>query len=82
MSKIIIHIDDDVPEFNAADCVAVVVRQGKISANGTSYCHASRFKTGIMVTTDGTRKDGNTTFHVYRSRLQLTPPTREAGDAR
>lgn len=66
MSMIVIHIDDDTPEFNAADCVAAVVRQGKISAEGTSYCYAVRFKTGIMVVTKGTDKTGNTSFHVYR----------------
>jgi hypothetical protein len=66
MSKFIIHVADDVLDLNAADCVAEVIKLGKISADGKSYCYVTTFKTDIHVVTRGTQKNGTTTFHVYK----------------
>lgn len=74
MSKFIIHVANDVLDSNATDCIAEVIRLGKISADGKSYCYVTTFKTGIHVVTRGTQKNGTTTFHVY-NRNQTTPPT-------
>ena len=66
VSKFIIHVADDVLDLNAADCVAAVVRQGKISNDGKSYCYITSFKTGLVVATLGTKPNGTTSFRVYR----------------
>lgn len=68
MSKFIIKVDDSVPDMHAADCVAAVIKQGKISDEGKSYCYVTTFKTGIVVATLGTKSNGTTSFKVYQQR--------------
>jgi hypothetical protein len=63
MSRFIVNVRDGVPLNEAADYVAEVIRKGKISGNGQSYCYAVRFSSGVVVSTDKPRKGSNT--HVF-----------------
>jgi hypothetical protein len=76
MSKIIVRVDEGVTDEDATVAVAEVVRKGKISAEGKSYCYGSLFGgLGLVVSTRGTRPNGTTTFYVY----PYADPSREAG---
>lgn len=61
MSKIIIHIEDTIPESDAMEVVSEVVAEGKISRNGDSYCLGTRFQ-NYMVHAEISRKG----THVFR----------------
>ena len=44
-----IHIDirHDIPKTVALECVKQVIEQGKVSADGKSYCYATTFDTSV-----------------------------------
>lgn len=63
-NKIIITIRDDTPDLKAVNCVAAVMRQGRISTGGESYCYVAEFEDGIMVAADRTKTAD--TFKVWK----------------
>lgn len=68
MSKIIIHIKDDIDEAKAISFVHDVIQDGEVSetAGRKHYCHLTVWhKSGHAVSTSN-RKEGLNTFHVYR----------------
>ena len=63
--RIIINIRD-LPDQHALERVLAIVKEGKISGNGKSYCYHSRFKDNVHVSTREPRKNSTTTtFYVY-----------------
>lgn len=60
--KIIIHAPDNLPAYQATALVGNVIGAGFLSNNGTRYCFATRFHSGVSVYADKT-KSGT---HVFR----------------
>ena len=58
-----IKIEDNIDDLTAISLVKQVIEQGKISANGNSYCYLSMFG-GICVETRQYRK--SPCFGVYK----------------
>ena len=58
-----IKIEDNIPDIVAISLVKEVIRQGKISNNGTSYCYLTVFG-NICVETQQYRK--TPCFRVYK----------------
>ena len=58
-----IKIEDDIPDIVAITLVKEVIRRGKISNNGTSYCYLTVFG-NICVETQQYRK--TPCFRVYK----------------
>ena len=63
-NKIIITVCEDTPDIEAMACVAAVIKLGRISADGRSYCYVSEFKDGTMVAADRTTKSD--VFKVWK----------------
>jgi hypothetical protein len=62
--KVIIHALDGISEDEAVSKVELVMSQGKISANGKSYCYGTRIG-DKMVSTDKPRKNSPNTYTLY-----------------
>ena len=58
-----INIEDNIPDIVAISLVKEVIRRGKISNNGTSYCYLTVFG-NICVETQQYRK--TPCFRVYK----------------
>lgn len=73
--KVIIHCDGIV-EDEAVSKVELVMEAGKISADGKSYCYATRIGDRMIVTREPRKSSPNTyTFYVYKeARRQPNPP--------
>ena len=67
--KIHITIEDGINPVVALERVAEVVRDGRVSKNGTMYCYATQFSDDIMVATAEYRKSD--CFRVYKSKYLL-----------
>lgn len=66
--KVIIHCRDGLDPEDAVTYVRLVMREGKISADGQSYCYLTTFPE-IFVATRAPREGTSTyTFHVGRRR--------------
>lgn len=65
-NKIIITVCDDTPDIKAVACVAAVIKHGRISADGRSYCYVVKFEDGTMVAADRATKSD--TFKVWQVR--------------
>lgn len=63
MSRIILNYDDKVDIEDAMLTVFEVIKMGRISKFGKSFCLCTRFKDGIVVFADITRK-GTDKFNV------------------
>lgn len=64
--KIIIHAYDGVDLDDAMDYVRLVIRMGKMSGDGDSYCYCTTYP-GIVVSTSAPRTGTSTyTFHVAK----------------
>jgi len=68
MSKIIIHIRDDIEEEKAIAFVYDVIQNGKISetAGRKHYCHATVWHKSGHVVLVINRKEGLNTFYIYK----------------
>lgn len=66
-NKIIITVCDDTPDIKAVACVAAVIKQGRISAEGRSYCYVAEFEDGTVVSADRATKSD--TFKVWQGRV-------------
>lgn len=67
--KIHIDIRDDIPPTVALRCVENVVKEGRVSANGTMFCYATSFNThvgDVWVSTRPYRKSD--CFVVHRNK--------------
>lgn len=66
MSKVIIHCGKGVSVEEAVAKVRAVIEEGKISAQGKSYCYATRIADRMVVTDKPRKSSPNTyTFYVY-----------------
>lgn len=63
--KIIINIKDDTPFNSALECVQQVIKQGRISDDGRSYCYLTVFTNTIHVAAVANKKSD--TFTVWMS---------------
>lgn len=72
MSKIIIHVDDDLDVESAIEYVTAVVNQGKISANGESYSYGTTFHgmEDVYVTTNKPNGNGTIRFNVMKQEIE------------
>lgn len=68
MSKIIIHIKDDISEEDALGAVSAVVSHGRISKGNKKdhYCWHSCFKSGMCVSTQIKYRTDSDIFIVHR----------------
>lgn len=61
MSKLIIEVAEGISDEAAISLVAMVVKEGKLSNEGTSYCFGNRFSDGSYVSSYVT----NTGIHKF-----------------
>lgn len=66
MSKIIIHCLDNIHEEAAIAKVQAVIDEGKISADGKSYCYATKWGDTVVTTREPRKGTKTYTFYVYR----------------
>ena len=68
MSKIIIHIRDNISEERAIHYVQDVIKAGKISetAGRKHYCHATAWRKSGHAVLVINKKEGLNTFYVYK----------------
>lgn len=52
MGKLIIENRTDMSDIDALQCVAIVMRDGRISNDGKQYCYATVFNETYAVRTD------------------------------
>ena len=57
MADIIIHKQDDISDYDALLHVQTVIRDGRISGNGTCYCYVTKFRDGFYVYADKKKAD-------------------------
>lgn len=57
MSRIIINIEDNIPQSQALQYVWNVISQGRISEEGKSYCFVTKFQDGTVVIADKKKAD-------------------------
>lgn len=57
MPKIYIDVRDGIDPSIAAERVAEVIKQGRISENNTKYCYVTKWTDGIIVYTREKRKN-------------------------
>ena len=57
MSNIIIHKADDISDYEALLHVQTVIRDGRISKDGKSYCYVTIFSDDIIVYADKKKSD-------------------------
>lgn len=57
MSRIIINIEDNIPQSQALQYVWNVISQGRISEEGKSYCFVTKFQDGTVVLADKKKAD-------------------------
>jgi len=62
--RIIINICDGISDEDALEWVAKIVEEGKISADGESYCYATTLRMGTVVFTNKPRESGTHVFYV------------------
>ena len=74
MAKIIIETLDGIGEQNAIECVLDVIKSGKISQKGKSYCTGSSFHSGEWVSA---RCNVNGTHKFVVSKKAVSPIERE-----
>lgn len=69
MSKIIIHISDDVTDKEAITAIADVISEGKISQtnNIEHYCHLTNYADWISVSCQS-KREGLCTFKVWKEK--------------
>lgn len=65
-NQIIVRIRDDTPDDKAAACVLAVIKKGRISDNGNSYCYIAEFSDGTIVATH--RAKTADVFEVWKGR--------------
>ena len=63
--RIIINIEDGIPQTEALSYVWNVIRNGRISKNGESYCYVTTFQNGTVVIADKKKAD---IFNVRKDR--------------
>ena len=67
--KIIIK-SDDIEISEALRLVGIVIKGGKVSAHGESYCYGTVFnKTNIFVSCKQNKTPNSFTFYVYKSEM-------------
>ena len=66
MSKLIIHCGSGISHQEALAKVLAVVDEGKISADGKSYCYVTRWGDRIVSTREPRKGTKTHTFYVYR----------------
>ena len=74
MAKIIIETLDGIGEQNAIECMLDVIKSGKISQKGKSYCTGSSFHSGEWVSA---RCNVNGTHKFVVSKKAVSPIERE-----
>ena len=74
MARIIIETLDDIDEKTAVECVLGVIKCGKISQKGKSYCTGSLFASGEWVYA---RCNVNGTHKFVVSKQSVSPIERE-----
>ena len=74
MAKIIIETLDGIGEQNAIECMLDVIKSGKISQEGKSYCAGSSFHSGEWVSA---RCNVNGTHKFVVSKKAVSPIERE-----
>lgn len=57
MADIIIHKQDDISDYDALLHVQTVIRDGRVSGNGTCYCYVTKFADGFIVYADKRKAD-------------------------
>lgn len=57
MDKIIIHKSEDISDYDALLHVQTVIRDGRTSKGGTSYCLVTTFHDGFVVYADKKKAD-------------------------
>lgn len=66
MRKIIININNDITDEKALEYVLEVIKNGKISNEGKSYCHCTLFNKKIAVLAN---KRKNDIFTIYDHKI-------------
>ena len=56
-NRIIINIQDDTSIKDALLCIYEVIKLGRVSGNGKSYCYCSKFHDGTVVIADKKKAD-------------------------
>ena len=67
--RIIINIRDDTDTEKALFYVNSVIKMGRISENGNSYCYCSMFEDNVVVLAKAT--NSSDIFDVYTSKQQF-----------
>lgn len=57
VAEIIIHKADDITDYDALLHVQAVIRGGRVSKDGKSYCYVTTFHDGIIVYADKKKAD-------------------------
>lgn len=71
MRRIILNIEDGIPDQQAAECLIGVLRIGKISktSRGEQYCFHTTTMSGLEITVTK-QKSGTESFRIRKSRNQ------------
>ena len=56
-NRLIINIQDDTSIKDALLCIYEVIKLGRVSGNGKSYCYCSKFNDGTVVIADKKKAD-------------------------
>ena len=56
-NRLIINIQDDTSPTDALLCIYEVIKLGRVSGNGKSYCYCSKFHDGTVVIADKKKAD-------------------------
>jgi hypothetical protein len=57
VTDIIIHKQEDISDYDALLHVQTVIRDGRISKDGKSYCYVTTFHDGFIVYADKKKSD-------------------------
>lgn len=74
MSDIIIHIDDDISDYDALTAVRAVVKLGRQSRNGECYTFVCEMQSGAVVIADRKKAD------IFRVEKGVNFDKRKAAD--
>ena len=72
MKRLILNIDENLPDMQAVDAALAVVQQGKISktSNGDQYCFHSITHSGVEVSVTK-HKSGTETFFIHSTNTSI-----------
>ena len=65
-NKVLLYVQEDIPLLTALERVSEVIKEGRISKNGTCFCYITKFKLDGIVVSAETTLAGTDTFRVFK----------------